>query len=236
MKKYFRPFLKYLLVFLYPVIVIGAVVLGVMLFMRENDIRRAMNAYENIYDLEQITGEPKDGIINAMKDAERLVKEAYQLIDQKNKEISDLNDKIQKEKKVGYGEITGSVAQLVFSTGNDFNQYQRVCAQTVSNPDKQYCVSVAAVQREYSLVVPEGEYYIFAQLQDGSLPTAKAYYTEFVLCSRGAVKQESECNPKDQSKNNIVVTVTNGQVVENIDPIDWNNIDTEAEVQEKPAI
>ncbi|MBN2100813.1 hypothetical protein JW710_02880 [Candidatus Dojkabacteria bacterium] len=61
----------------------------------------------------------------------------------------------------------------------------------------------------YYIDVPDGSYYVYAQVPGD---TYKAYYTEFVTCGL-----EASC----PSHSKIVVTVSSGQNVENIDPGDW---------------
>ncbi len=62
---------------------------------------------------------------------------------------------------------------------------------------------------EYSIQVPSGSYYVFTVDQKGR----KGYYSEFAVCGLKA-----ECK---SSTDLIIVEVKPGEVVENINPLDW---------------
>ena len=201
-----------------------------MLFVKTRDINSALNTYQDIYQENGIGGERKQNVKSAMSDVKSIVKGLYDEIDAKDNQISDLEDKVESEQKDGFGEIKGSILAFV-SEGSEFNRYQRVCAETKDNANKQYCVSVSAIGKTYTLVVPEGEYYVFAQLQDDKANTAKAYFTEFVQCNQAGA--EDNCS-EGLRKNKVLVPVASGGSVSNIDPIDWEieGLNIEQEVTE----
>jgi hypothetical protein len=217
MKRLFRSFLKFVIILLYPVVVVLLIAVSVVLFLRMRDIDSAMNTYDDIYEDFDIKGSRQGSISNAMDDMYEIVDDLYGEIESREETIADLNTNIENEKKNGYGEIQGSILAFV-TEGRSLGSYQRVCAETVENPDKQYCVSVSAIQKQYSLVVPEGQYYVSAQLQSADQSASKAYYTEFVQCIGD--ETQSNCNA-NLSNNNVLVEVTSSETVQNVDPIDW---------------
>lgn len=217
MKGFFGKFFKYLLLILYPVVVAVLIAVSVLLFMKTRDVNTALTNYNEIFSREEINGSPRENIANASEDLKDIVDELFVTIDQKNSEIEELKNKVESEQKDGFGEISGSILPFV-SQGQDFNRYQRVCAELKDNENKQYCVSVSAIGKTYTLVVPEGEYYVFAQLQDDPSNTSKAYYTEYIKCA-----QDSDVDSCDGnlSANKALVVVESGGSVENVEPIDW---------------
>lgn len=233
MKSFGGKVLKLLLLLLYPVVVVLLVAAGIVLFLRTRDINNALEKYNEIYSEYDIQGTPKQNISNAMEDTKSIVGELFESLDESSREIEDLKDKVESKQKDGYGEIKGSILAFV-SQGESFNRYQRVCAETKENESKQYCVSVSAIGKTYTLVVPQGEYYVFAQLQDDTTNTAKAYYTDFVKCN-----QDGNANCEENlSDTKVLVTVESGGVIEGIDPIDWQieGIDiSQIQEQEEPA-
>lgn len=217
MKKLLLKLFKFILILLYPVIVVLLIAVSVLLFVKTREMNSALETYESIYAENGIQGDNKNNVKTAMEDVKGIVSELFNEIAAKESEIEDLEDKVESEQKDGYGEIKGSILAFV-SQGAEFNRYQRVCAETKDNVNKQYCVSVSAIGKTFSLVVPEGEYHVFAQLQDDSTNTAKAYYTQYVECNQ--LGAEDNC-AESLRKSNVLVTVESGGSVDEVDPIDW---------------
>ncbi len=220
MKSFGGKILKFILILLYPVIVVLLIAVSVVLFLRMRDVDNALDKYNEIYSTYDIQGTPKQNISNAMEDAREIVGELFMGLEESSREIESLRNQVESEQKDGFGEIRGRILAFV-SQGESLNRYQRVCAEVTENANKQYCVSVSAIEASYNLVVPEGEYYVFAQLQDDPTSTEKAYYTEFVRCS----KEGSGRCEESLSDTKILVTVDSGGIVQGIDPMDWPTID-----------
>ena len=93
----------------------------------------------------------------------------------------------------------------------------KVCAQHVESKHI-ICKKLTSINyktAKYSLKLPAGNYYIFAQLlhREGDITTKhRAYYSEFVTC--GA---KVGC----PSHKHIAITVQANETLNNIDPTDW---------------
>jgi hypothetical protein len=88
----------------------------------------------------------------------------------------------------------------------------QVCAEGIATKQL-VCTSHktrAGKQMRYSLSLPAGEYFVFAQTKDS--PGQRAYYSEFVVCGLNAA-----C----KSHKPIAVAVAPGVVRRQIDPQDW---------------
>lgn len=221
MKSLMRTFGKALFIILYPILVVVLIVLLVALIQQVNINKEAYAEYEELYtEFELQAGKKADAQqgIAQIGEYTKALKDAF---DQSKDRIAELEDQVETEQKDGYGEVKGSILPFV-TAGAGFNQYQRVCAESVANTNIQYCVSVSAIQKDYILVVPEGEYNIFATIQSDIVDSGRAYYTKFVECTKGA---EGEKCSESLSQEKIKITVESGGVVENIDPADWSGID-----------
>ncbi|MCA9381094.1 hypothetical protein KC678_02420 [Candidatus Dojkabacteria bacterium] len=217
MKKLALKLFKFILILLYPVIVVLLITVSILLFVKTRDINSALNTYQDIYQENDIQGDREQNVKSAMSDLKDIVNGQFEVINSKDSEISDLEDKVESEQKDGYGEVKGSILAFV-TEGSSINSYQRVCAESKENTNKQYCVSASAIGKTYTLVVPEGEYYVFAQLQGDSVNTARAYYTEYVQCNQAGA--EDNCS-EGLRNNKVLVSVASGGSVSDIDPIDW---------------
>ena len=220
MKRILAKILKLILILLYPVIVVLLVVVSGILFLRMRNINDALEKYRKVdAEYSYVVARPFGAdvsISNAMDHIASIIENLSNSLEESSTEIGELKDKIESEQKDGFGEIRGSILAFV-SQGQSFNRYQRVCAETKANKNKQHCVSVSAIGKKYILVVPEGEYYVFAQLQDSPENLNKAYYTEFVTCNQS---EEPSCD-ENLSEKKILVKVESGETITGIDPIDW---------------
>jgi hypothetical protein len=103
---------------------------------------------------------------------------------------------------------------------SDFNPAQRVCAQSIDDPNYERCVDVpeqtSAEAPTFSIKVAPGTYYVYATLKDpselGLQEEVRAYWTDFVACGLIA-----NC----PSHTKIPVLVEAGQTVSDIGPHDW---------------
>ena len=92
-----------------------------------------------------------------------------------------------------------------------------VCAQEIET-EVEFCTEDKIQQENFIngvgflLEVPIGDYYVYAFLPES--PDNKAYYNEFVTCGL-----DVDC----ESRENIVVTVSKNEIVEEIMPHDWYN-------------
>lgn len=103
---------------------------------------------------------------------------------------------------------------------SEFNPSQRVCAQTVQDQTREFCVvtseQTSTDSPTFSIAVPPGTYYVYATLRNpddlGLEENLTAYWTEYVPCGL-------HVGCKNHEK--IAVTVTPGETVTNIQPHDW---------------
>lgn len=218
MKNILRFVGKVLFFVSYPLLIIALATSGYFLYQSHKEVKDAKAEYVSIYENNSVmSGDPKSTIKEGFSDLGNRIDYLLNVIKEKDKDIASLTKEIESDKKQGYGELQGKVTQLVFADKESVNQYQRVCAESKSNANRQFCVAVSSIQGRYSLVLPEGEYYISAQIQ-GSEAGGKAYFTEFVKCSQ--TDADAECAAK-LSEEKVAVKVESGKVSSNIDPVDW---------------
>lgn len=108
-------------------------------------------------------------------------------------------------KKVVLGSITGTLGY----PSEKLPSNMKVCAQNIDTIEE-VCTSEKDGTM-YSLDVPEGAYYVYANVPPD---TYKAYYDEFVTCG---------LNASCPSHTKIKVDVKAGLVTKNINPQDWYN-------------
>lgn len=104
----------------------------------------------------------------------------------------------------GIGTVSG-----MLSYPSEFLPAQRVCALNLVD-DKEYCLQTTAGESSYAIPAPEGEYWVYAALEDDATGK-RAYYSEFVRCGLKA-----EC--KDHSS--VTVLIKTGETSE-AHPQDW---------------
>jgi hypothetical protein len=207
----------------YPLLIIGVIVLGVIYIQNRKENNDAIKEYRSTYEEYSDAEATRKTVRNAVRDLATLIESKQNEINEKEEEIGELQTKIEKGQQEGYGEITGAILPFVTSQ-TKLNQYQMVCAETTVNTNKVYCLSVSAVQKQYSLVVPAGEYYVFAKIQGepstDPLFSYRAYYTKYVECG-----STGEANCADSlSQEKIVVKVEPNSKLENVDPVDWQTL------------
>lgn len=207
MKALLGKVLKFLFILTYPLLVIGLIALGTLLFIRTREFN------------ELNKGNPQQQIIELQGD----VAELNQQISLKNTEISALKSSIEDLQTTGRGTVAGKIFPFVAAGASDFNQYQRVCAESTTNKNVQFCVTVSAIEQTYSINLPVGTYNVYAELfptpaADSPFAAYRAYYTQYVSCVR-----EKGANQCDESKLGAAVNieVKAGDSVVNVDPINW---------------
>lgn len=181
-----------------------------------------------LYDTNDTKNDLQDEFEQIEQSKNDLASDADQSQTSYQSTVDDLEDQIQSLKLqneelesialAGFGEITGEVAQIIFEEG-DLGKNQLVCAQDTSNDSRLFCVSIPSVKKSYRLVVPSGTYSVFATpFSEDTVGTSnKAFYTAFVECLQS---DSSNCDENDNSP--VPVTVSEGEVLQNIDPIDLN--------------
>lgn len=217
MKKIFGKFLVYIVFPLTIAALVGLSIFTGLLYLDGDKLVKKINE-----EYQTATGQNSNTkSLRVAKDRLADTLEMYKTEAEANKaRITELEAKVSAGETEGYGTITGSILPFVTTT-TGLNQYQRVCAQTIDNENVQFCVSVSAIEKDYELLVPNGEYYVFAKIQgDAEAEAYKAYYTEFVECNQ---KAEDRCS-SSLSEKKIPVLVDPAQTVDNVDPADWQEL------------
>jgi hypothetical protein len=222
-KKILRFIGKVLFYISYPLLIVGVVVLSVIYLQNRKENKDAIKEYESGYEQYSESEATRKTVKNAVRDLVSLIESKQNEINDKEEEIGELQSKIEKGQAEGYGEITGAILPFVTSQ-TKLNQYQMVCAESTTNQNKMYCVSVSAVQKQYSLIVPNGEYHVFARIQgepsSDPLFMYKAYFTKYVECGANG---EGNC-AESLSAEKVLVKVDSSAKLENVDPIDWQTL------------
>ncbi len=115
------------------------------------------------------------------------------------------------------GIITGAL-----SYPSDFDFPRMIVCAEAAGPRRIHCTDKRMTNRRnrkvtYKLIVPTGDYYVFATIVNGEEPAVgyrgyKAYYSEFVKCGLSV-----NC----PSHEPIKVTVRAGRTLTGVDPGDW---------------
>jgi hypothetical protein len=217
LKKLGKSFGKALLIIMYPIFLVIIIVLCVLLFQQTKMNKDALKEYKSVYNSSEMTTSQKSKVKDGIRDFGLYIKELKSEIESQNGEIDNLRKQMEDETRDGYGEIKGSILPVVVKDGG-LNLYQRVCAEHKDNANQQYCVTVSSIKKDYSLILPTGEYYVFAEiLGSEELLNEKAYFTEFVQCNQSGNVQCSD----SLSDKKVLVNVTSAAVIEKIDPVNW---------------
>lgn len=122
------------------------------------------------------------------------------------------------------GKITGSIS----FPSEVIPDNVEVCAKNTLT-DVEYCTKDRIESPKYTygvgyiLEVPVGSYLVYSQ---GEGDLYKAYYSEFVTCGLKATCLSHEP---------IAVSISAGQIVENVDPGDWYNIPADKPSYNQPS-
>lgn len=221
MKGILKYLLKALLIVLYPVFVGATVALAITTYSRTNELTAARQSYEQVHAKVGFEGAVETDLSKGIQLLGDRLKESTDKLADAEKKLADINTE-GGLKKEGYGQITGEI--LLFSTfsGEAVTQYQTVCAEQAGNEAQIYCASVSVINKNYTLVLPVGEYFVYAQIEgeglDPRVATYKAYFTQFVACK---LKDPAAVCAEELSTKKERVKVENGKTVENANPIDW---------------
>jgi len=219
MNKYLRGCLKIVIIVSYPVLIVSVIVFAILFITNRNELNQIKDqfriAQENLNTNSQ---ESQITIDNLQESFNNFNKEISTLKDE-NDQLKASADEL---KAQGYAEIRGSTVPFIIGDSS-FSQYQLVCAENILNKNLQYCRTVPAIEKDFSLLVPAGSYHVFARVvgSDSKFSEAKAYYTEYIKCVRE--KKSENCDVSLSSKN-IQLTLIAGQVLIDIDPIDWSGV------------
>ena len=219
MKKLAKGCLRIFAIALYPILLVGLIAFAVLFFVRNNEPNQIKDQFRQAQDnLNQNSQESQITISNLQESFNDLNKEISQL----KAENEELKVDAEAVKAQGYGQIKGSTVPFIIGDST-FSQYQLVCAENVLNKNLQYCRTVPAIDKDFTLLVPAGTYQVFARVvgSDSKLSEAKAYYTEYIKCVRE--KSSANCETTLSGKN-IQVVIASGQTLTSIDPIDWSSV------------
>jgi hypothetical protein len=207
-KRLLKIFLK-LLIFLFVASLIASSVVLALLF---NDARKEKNNLAN--KLSEVVQE-RDRLASTADESQTSLQKKIDDLEREVDSLKSENAKLKNTSISGFGKIKGKVTPIVID-GENFSEYQVVCAQDVEVESRLYCVGVSSLKGEYTLLIPEGQYIVFATPINANTigSSLRVYYTEYVACLRS---EESKCQDNDEIK---IVNVLEGKVVEGVDPLD----------------
>lgn len=209
-----------LMYFTFTVVVIGLVISVGFNVYQQRQIEDLNQVFESTQSKLNAENENKEVTIEDLQaEFTRLQNEVESL----QEENTTLNETVEKLKVEGLGTITGQIFPLVSSTTQGISQYQRICARTVSNPNKLYCTTASTLDQDYTLKVPADTYQVYSELYpqpdaDSNLFSAKAFYSTLIQCAQQ--KDADDCD-ETKLKKPVEVEVKAGEVVDDINPIDW---------------
>lgn len=210
---------KTLLILFIFVLVAGLVGALVLLFLRTRELNSLKDSFTQATQQLNADNEDKQIRIEDLKTGfEELTSEVSAL----KEENTSLKQQVSELQSKGFGEIRGRIIPFVTTGVSDFSQYQRVCAELVTNKNSQYCRTVSALDQGFSFSVPAGKYNIYAELFPAAAPSSpfaglKAYYSEYIKCVKEQGIEKCDANAKTP----VVIEVKAGSRTDNIDPIDW---------------
>lgn len=219
MKQLLRKIGKFLLYVTYPILIVALIIVGTLLVLKAREVDSLNNTFaEATRELNDENQDRQLTIDNLKSQFQELTTKVASL----NIENAALKSTVQQMQKDGYGTVTGKIFPVVTTAGSSFSQYQRVCAELISNKNIQTCRTVSAIQQTYSLTLPVGAYHVYAEVYPQpaagqTLAGLKAYYTEYIKCAQGG--ETANCDA--QKRDAIAVEVKAGATTGNIDPIDW---------------
>lgn len=225
MRRAIRFLFKLVLIILYPVFVVATVSLAVVVFLRTNEINSAKGKYEEIRNQYIQEQESKSNLTEAVEQLGVEIKSSNEEVFNLTQQLEDSQGVVQGGLvKKDYGQITGEILPFV-TGGTSISQYQLVCAENVNSTNQIYCVSVSAARKEFNLIAPVGDYYVYAQIQGSNLSenlkNYKAYYTEYAKCENNRAANSKECASTLNNRKAKVI-VENGKNTSEINPINWD--------------
>jgi ABC-type multidrug transport system fused ATPase/permease subunit len=205
----------------YPLLVFVIVALATLLFLENRKVNVLNQTFEDARS--SLNKENVDQQIT-INDLTQEFQAQSAKIAELNQQNDNLRNQVAKLEQNGLATISGRILPFVTSGSNNFTQFQRVCVESVSNTNVQFCRTVSPVEQNFDLYVSPGTYYVYAEVfpqpqnQESPVYGVKTYYTEYVKCV--AEKSTSDCNQQKLTKP-VAVVITSGQNLENINPIDW---------------
>lgn len=220
MKKALGTLFKIFFYLSYPILIIALIVSVTLLVLKVRELDQVNNTFVEATSELNAENEDKQITIEDLKSEFTNLTNQVATLRAENTELKSSLESMQLE---GYGTVNGKIFPVVTPNGSSFSQYQKVCAELVSNPNIQTCRTVSALQQNFSLSLPVGNYKVFAEIfpapaDDSPLAGKKTYYTEYIKCAQE--KSAEECNQNKLTKA-VVVEVKSGATLNNIDPIDW---------------
>lgn len=204
----------------YPIILIALIAFVALFFVRNKQLQDLESTFEQArQELNSENADKQITIEDLQAEFTSLTAEVSSLRTQN----AQLEAELAQTQLTGYGTIAGEILPFITSGTADFSQYQRVCAESVANPNLQICRTVPAIAKAYTLSVPVGKYKVYAEIfptpnADSALFGAKAYYTAYVACVQD--KSVEECNEAEM-KAALELDIKAGVRVSKVDPISW---------------
>ncbi len=209
-----------LMYFTFSVVVIGLVVSIGYIVYQQRKLDELNQVFESTQSRLNEENENKEVTIEDLQGEFTRLQNEVERLQQENTELQANVQKLQVE---GLGTVTGQIFPLVSSSSQGISQYQRICARTISNPNKMYCTTASTLDQDYTLKLPADSYQVYSELfpQPGAnsdLFQAQAFYSELIKCA-----QEKEASACDEAKlkKPVEVVVKAGEVISNVNPIDW---------------
>lgn len=220
MKRAVKFILKLIFYVTYPILIIALIIVSTILVVKMRELDSLNHTFS------QATSELNEENTNKEITIEDLKKEFNNLSSEVLKlrsENAELKQVAEKSQAEGFGAISGRVFPVINSDGSGFSQYQKVCAELISNKNITTCRTVTAVQQSYSMSLPAGSYNVYAELYpkpDKSSPLAnvKAYYSEYIKCTQAG--EGTICDDKKLTAP-VAVEVITAVTKTDVDPIDW---------------
>jgi len=184
--------------------------------------------YNEVSRLNQIYSITQANLNQNVVDKEFTIQNLQESFDKLNKEVEslrveniELNSDLKNLKSLRFGTLSGSVVGFIGENGIQ-NQSQLVCAQSIKNIMISYCTTTSTIGKNYLISLPAGSYYVFAKLFDGqnTIGEKQGWFTEYVQCYKKN-NSESKCERNEVSKKPYPIEIKPGEVIENIDPVDW---------------
>ncbi|MEO6729545.1 MAG: hypothetical protein ABIM99_06515 [Candidatus Dojkabacteria bacterium] len=215
MKSFLKKVGKIALVFFILVLIGIAVAFGIAYFLKNRELNNIYSEYNQATQNLNQSDKQNQITIGSLQDS-------YKELNTKITNLTQENDDLKKQLlQEGYGAVKGTI--LPFLVGDStIGQYQLVCAQSVSNGNLYFCLTVSALSPKYTLALPEGKYTIIAKIQtaDGktTVQNYQATYSEYIQCVvNGSV---DKCDKTKLTKP-LQVDVKAGKTLEDINPTDW---------------
>jgi|GEM_PF-6100279 len=217
MKGILRRFFRLFIFITHPILIVAVVTLAILLALKTREADK-LNA-----TFQQATAE----ISEQNQDSSLTIESLKQQFNDLNKDVvrlkaenAQLKQSLERMQVEGSGAISGKLVPVITSSASGISQYQKVCAESTTNPNIQVCRTVAALQQGYALTLPVGSYKVYAEIYPTAEATKdlRAYYSEFAKCLQGS--DTSKCDPATQNKP-VQIEIKAGVSLGNVDPIDW---------------